>query len=81
MIIAQITDMHIRQAGALAYRRVETAGYLARAVKHLLAMSPRPDVVLATGGSRSTGSCARCWALCPCLCISFQARRHIADHP
>jgi Icc protein len=49
VIIAQITDTHIRETGTLAYRRVETAGYLARAVEHLLAMTPRPDVVLVTG--------------------------------
>jgi 3',5'-cyclic AMP phosphodiesterase CpdA len=49
MIIAQISDMHIRPAGQLAYRRVETDGFLARAVEHLAALTPRPDVVLATG--------------------------------
>lgn len=49
MIIAQITDMHIRGEGQLAYRRVETAGFLARAVEHLCGMRSRPDVVLATG--------------------------------
>jgi Icc protein len=55
VIIAQITDTHIREAGALAYRRVETAGYLARAVEHLLVLTPRPDLVLATGDLVDTG--------------------------
>ena len=49
MLIAQITDMHIKPEGVLAYKRVETAGFLARAVDHILHLDPRPDVVLATG--------------------------------
>jgi 3',5'-cyclic-AMP phosphodiesterase len=49
MSIAQISDMHIRAEGVLAYGRVDTAPYLARAVEHLLCLRPRPDVVLATG--------------------------------
>jgi len=49
VVIAQITDMHIRPEGVLAYGRVDTAPYLARAVQHLLGLKPRPDVVLATG--------------------------------
>jgi len=49
MLIAQITDTHIKPHGALACGRVDTAPYLARAVGHLLALRPRPDVVLATG--------------------------------
>src|SRR5262249_19365606 len=49
MLIAQITDTHIKPHGALAYGRVDTAPYLARALAHLLALRPRPDVVLATG--------------------------------
>src|SRR5258708_13669381 len=49
MLMAQITDMHIKPEGVLAYGRVDTAPYLARAVSHLLALRPRPDLVLATG--------------------------------
>jgi 3',5'-cyclic AMP phosphodiesterase CpdA len=49
MIIAQITDTHIRPAGRLAYRKVDTTAYLTRAVQHLLGLDPRPDVVVATG--------------------------------
>jgi len=49
MMIAQITDMHIKPQGVLAYGRLDTAPYLRRAVAHLLALKPRPDVVLATG--------------------------------
>jgi len=49
MIVAQISDMHIQLPGQLAYRRVDTAWFLARAVEQLLRMTPRPDIVLATG--------------------------------
>lgn len=49
MIIAQITDFHIRPRGRLAYRVVDTAAYLARAVAVLNALDPAPDVVVATG--------------------------------
>jgi 3',5'-cyclic AMP phosphodiesterase CpdA len=49
MLIAQISDMHIKPPGELLYRRIDTAGFLARAVAHINALDPRPDVVLATG--------------------------------
>ena len=49
MIIAQISDTHIKPAGRLAYHRVDTERYLTRAVEHLLTLTPRPDVVFATG--------------------------------
>ncbi len=49
MIIAQITDTHIRIPGKLAYRRVDTAKYLAEAVAHLNALDPLPDLVAMTG--------------------------------
>ncbi len=49
MLIAQITDTHIRPKGTLAMGRVDTAGYLARAVAHIGALRPAPDVVLVTG--------------------------------
>jgi 3',5'-cyclic-AMP phosphodiesterase len=49
MLIAQITDTHIKPQGVLAYGRIDTAPYLARAVEHLLGLRPRPDLVLATG--------------------------------
>jgi 3',5'-cyclic-AMP phosphodiesterase len=56
MVIAQITDTHIRPEGVLAYQRLDTAPYLARAVKHLQRLKPRPDVVLATGDLVDAGS-------------------------
>lgn len=49
MLIAQISDLHIMPEGQLMSGRVDTAPYLERAVAHLLALDPRPDIVLATG--------------------------------
>ncbi len=49
MVIAQISDTHIRAEGLLAYGRVDTAALLARAVDYLCRLDPRPDVVVATG--------------------------------
>lgn len=49
MLIAQLTDTHIKPAGRLAYRRVDTETCLRRAVAHVAALEPRPDVVLLTG--------------------------------
>ncbi len=56
MLIAQITDTHIKPEGVLAYGRVETAGFLARAVDHLLHLDPRPDAVVATGDLVDAGT-------------------------
>lgn len=49
MLIAQITDTHIKPEGMLAYGHIDTAAFLARAVDHILHLDPRPDVVLGTG--------------------------------
>lgn len=49
MIIAQITDLHVRPEGVLAYDRVPTNAMLREAVADVNALRPRPDVVLATG--------------------------------
>ncbi|MCW5773889.1 MAG: phosphodiesterase [Rhodospirillaceae bacterium] len=49
MIVAQISDMHIRLPGQLAYRKVDTAKYLAEAVRRLNLVDPAPDLVILTG--------------------------------
>lgn len=56
MLIAQISDLHVMPAGRLMSGRVDTGPYLERAVDHLLALDPRPDVVLATGDLVDAGS-------------------------
>src|SRR5262245_26916995 len=49
MIIAQISDMHIRPPGKLLMRRVDTARFLAAAVAAVNRLDPAPDLVLMTG--------------------------------
>jgi Icc protein len=49
MLLAQITDTHIKADGKLAYGKVDTAAYLARAVEALNALRPRPDLAIVTG--------------------------------
>ena len=49
MLLAQISDLHIKQPGALAYRRVDTAASLARTIARLNALVPRPDAIVMTG--------------------------------
>jgi len=49
MLIAQVTDMHVKADGRLAYGRVDTAGMLAACVDHLLHLGRQPDLVLFTG--------------------------------
>lgn len=49
MIIAQISDPHIKPKGQLAYGHVDTAGYLEAAVKHLNELALPPEATLVTG--------------------------------
>lgn len=58
MIIAQITDMHITTDAGKCQQRYATAEHLARAVAHLNALTPRPDVALATGDLVDAGGMA-----------------------
>ena len=49
MLIAQITDLHVKTPGKLAYGRVDTARFMADCIESLLALKAVPDVVLVTG--------------------------------
>jgi 3',5'-cyclic AMP phosphodiesterase CpdA len=55
MLIAHISDLHIRAPGELAYRHVDTAAHLRRCIAHILAQTPLPDVVVATGDLADLG--------------------------
>jgi 3',5'-cyclic AMP phosphodiesterase CpdA len=48
-LIAQISDLHVKPRGVLAYRRVDTAAALVRCVKELNRFAPRPDLVVISG--------------------------------
>ena len=58
MLIAQITDMHIVDAGQLTLGSIDTAAMLGRTVARLNALLPQPDIVLVTGDLTDTGSAA-----------------------
>src|SRR5437870_881255 len=58
MLIAQISDTHIKPEGVLAYGRVDTSAFLARAIDHILHLDPQADVVLATGDLVDGGTAA-----------------------
>ena len=49
ILVAQVSDTHIREPGRTAYGRVDTAAHLAAAVEQLNRLDPAPDIVLATG--------------------------------
>ena len=49
MLIAQITDTHIKTPGKLTYQRVDTAAMLTRCVREVAALRPAPDIVVLTG--------------------------------
>ncbi|RKP50283.1 phosphodiesterase [Pararobbsia silviterrae] len=49
MRLAQISDLHIKPVGELAYDSIDTADFLARAVDGLNALGDQIDAVIATG--------------------------------
>ena len=49
MIVCQISDMHVRAGGELAYGVVDTTAHLRRCIAHILALKQRPDAVVMTG--------------------------------
>jgi 3',5'-cyclic AMP phosphodiesterase CpdA len=54
ILIAQISDLHIKAPGSLAYGRVDTAKALERCVAALNALEPAPDVVVISGDLADT---------------------------
>lgn len=49
LLIAHLTDLHVVAPPALCYGMVDTRAFLARAVRRLNTLSPRPDLVVLTG--------------------------------
>jgi 3',5'-cyclic-AMP phosphodiesterase len=54
VVIAQISDLHIKSPGSLAYGRVDTAAALERCVAALNALLPKPDLVVISGDLADT---------------------------
>jgi 3',5'-cyclic-AMP phosphodiesterase len=49
VILAQVTDTHVKLPGKLAYGRVDTRGFLERAVAAMNALDPQPELIALTG--------------------------------
>jgi Icc protein len=49
MLIAQISDTHLKRPGERVYGRIDTTALLERAVAHVATLDPPPDIVLMTG--------------------------------
>ena len=54
ILIAQISDLHVKRPGVLAYGKVDTAAALARCVETLNRFSPRLDFVVISGDLADT---------------------------
>ena len=48
-LLLQLSDLHIREPGRLAYGRIDTAPFLARAVQNILELPQQPDAIVITG--------------------------------
>ena len=65
--IAQISDLHIKPPGSLAYGRVDTAKALERCVAALNEFKPAPDFVVISGDladtptARNMSISSACW--------------------
>jgi Icc protein len=54
VLIAQVSDLHIKAPGVLAYGRVDTASALERCVAALNEFTPKPDLVVISGDLADT---------------------------
>lgn len=57
-LLLQLSDLHIREPGKLAYGRIETAPYLKRAIDSILHLRQQPDAVVITGDLTDFGRAA-----------------------
>lgn len=55
MLIAQISDFHLRPAGGLAYGVSETSAFAEQAINAVLRLQPEPDIVIVTGDLTDEG--------------------------
>lgn len=56
MLIAQLTDLHIKQGGRPAYQKVDTLACLRKAIRHINNLKPQPDYAVITGDLGDFGS-------------------------
>jgi 3',5'-cyclic-AMP phosphodiesterase len=58
ILVAQISDLHVKRPGELAYGQVDTAAALLRCVAELNRFTPRPDIVVVSGDLVDTPTAA-----------------------
>jgi 3',5'-cyclic AMP phosphodiesterase CpdA len=58
ILVAQISDLHVKRPGELAYGQVDTAAALLRCVAELNRFTPRPEIVVVTGDLVDTPTAA-----------------------
>lgn len=56
MLIAQISDTHIKAQGELAYERVDTKKALILCIEHINNLIPRPDITIISGDLTDSGT-------------------------
>lgn len=56
MLLAQISDLHIKRPGLLAYKKVNTTEYLRACIAKVNALLPKPDVLIITGDLADFGA-------------------------
>jgi 3',5'-cyclic AMP phosphodiesterase CpdA len=66
-LFIQLTDLHIRESGRLAYGRLDTAPYLRRAVQTIEQLRQKPQAVVLTGDLTDFGRLAEYAHLRECL--------------
>ena len=57
-LLLQLSDLHIREPGRLAYGRIETAPYLKQAVDTISRLPQQADAVVITGDLTDFGRAA-----------------------
>lgn len=57
-LLLQLTDLHIRETGRMAYGRIHTAPYLEQAVATIGRLHQRPDAIVITGDLTDFGRAA-----------------------
>ncbi len=67
MLIAQMSDMHVKRRGTRLFGHVDTAGRLEACVTHLNTLPLRPDAVLVTGDMTNDGEVSDYETLVPLL--------------
>ena len=65
--LLQLSDLHIREPGRLAYGRLDTAPYLCQAIDTILRLAQRPDAIILTGDLADFGRLEEYAHLCRLL--------------